>query len=96
MISGNFQKNQKIQTERDYPNIIFSKMTFANLSQATAASKRVYHRTRNTFNRIQNTYMSIEIHHQGKLRVKCWVRIPFKLKHHFVGHFQFQQCYVTV
>ena len=47
-------------------------MTFANLSQATAASKKVYHRTQNTFNRIQNTYMSIEIHHQGWLRVKSY------------------------
>ena len=47
-------------------------MTFANLSQATAASKRVYHRTQNTFNRIQNTYMSIEIHHQGWLKVKSY------------------------
>ena len=44
-------------------------MTFAYLSQATAASKRFYHRTQNTFNRIQNTYMSIEIHHQGQLKV---------------------------
>ena len=40
-------------------------MTFAYLSQATAASKRVYHRTQNTFNRIQNSLMSNEIHDQG-------------------------------
>ena len=40
-------------------------MTFAHLSQATAASKRFDHRTQNTFNRIQNTYMTIEIHDQG-------------------------------
>ena len=40
-------------------------MTFAHLSQATAASQRFYHRTQNTFNRIQNTYMTIEIHDQG-------------------------------
>ena len=43
----------------------FSKMTFAGLSQATAMSQRFYHRTQNTFNRIQNTYMTIEIHDQG-------------------------------
>ena len=43
----------------------FSKMTFAELSQATAATQRFYHRTQNTFNRIQNTYMTIEIHDQG-------------------------------
>ena len=45
--------------------ILFSKMTFAQLSQATAATQRFYHRTQNTFNRIQNTYMTIEIHDQG-------------------------------
>ena len=47
--------------------LIFSKMTFAHLSQATAASKRFYHRTQNTFNRIQNTFITTEIHEQGKL-----------------------------
>ena len=45
--------------------LIFSKMTFAHLSQATVESKRFYHRTQNTFNRIQNSFMSIEIHDQG-------------------------------
>ena len=45
---------------------IFSKMTFAVLSQATAESQRLYHRTQNTFNRIQNSLMTIEIHDQGK------------------------------
>ena len=41
-------------------------MTFANLSQTTAASQRFYHRTQNTFNRIQNSFMTIEIHDQGE------------------------------
>ena len=41
-------------------------MTFNHLSQATAASKRFYHRTQNTFNRIQNSLITIEIHDQGE------------------------------
>ena len=41
-------------------------MTFARLSQATAASQRFYHRTQHTVNRIQNSLMTIEIHDQGK------------------------------
>ena len=41
-------------------------MTFAHLSQATAESRRIFHRTQNTFNRIQNSLMTIEIHDQGK------------------------------
>ena len=41
---------------------IFSKMTFAHLSQATAKSQRVFHRSQ-----IQNSLMSIEIHDQGKI-----------------------------
>ena len=45
--------------------MVFSKMTFAHLSQATNASQRFYHRTKNTFNRIQISLMTIEIHHQG-------------------------------
>jgi len=40
-------------------------MTFAQLSQATVTNQRFFHRTRNTFNRIQNSLMSIEIHDQG-------------------------------
>ena len=44
----------------------FSKMTFACLSQATATSARVFHQTQNTFNRIQNTFITDEIHDQGK------------------------------
>ena len=48
---------------------IFSKMTFAVLSQATAESQRLYHRTQNTFNRIQNSLMTIEIHDQGKSKI---------------------------
>ena len=43
----------------------FSKMTFAKLSQATASSQRYDHRTQNTFNRIANSLMTIEIHDQG-------------------------------
>lgn len=44
----------------------FSKMTYAQLSQATAASQRFFHRTQTTFNKIQNTFVSNEIHDQGK------------------------------
>ena len=44
----------------------FSKMTFAILSQATAESQRFYHRTQNSFNRIQNSLMTIEVHNQCK------------------------------
>ena len=46
--------------------IYFSKMTFANISEATALSQRVFHRSQNTFNRIQNSFMTNEIHDQGK------------------------------
>ena len=42
-------------------------MTFAHLSQATAESRRFFHRTQNTFNRIQNSLMTIEIHDQGEM-----------------------------
>ena len=45
---------------------VLSKMTYANLSQATAASQKFYHRSQNTFNQIQNSLMTIEIHDQGK------------------------------
>ena len=55
---------------------IFSKMTFAVLSQATAESQRLYHRTQNTFNRIQNSLLTIEIHDQGKLYI-CHYRGKF-------------------
>ena len=44
-------------------------MTFACLSQATATSKRVFHHTQNTFNRIQNTFISDEIHDQGNIYI---------------------------
>ena len=44
-------------------------MTFANLSQATAESRRVFHRSQNSFNRIQNSFMTIEIHDQGQFPV---------------------------
>ena len=47
-------------------NMFFSKMTFAILSQATAESQRFYHRTQNSFNRIQNSLMTIEVHNQCK------------------------------
>ena len=40
-------------------------MTFAHLSEATASSNRVFHRSRNTFNRIQNSFITNEIHDQG-------------------------------
>ena len=49
-------------------DMILSKMTFAHLSQATAASQRFFHRTQNTFNRIQDSFMTIEIHDQGQLK----------------------------
>ena len=52
-------------------------MTFAHLSQATAASKRFDHRTQNTFNRIQNTYMTIEIHDQGWLQKMRLFHVAF-------------------
>ena len=41
-------------------------MTYAHLSQATAESQKFYHRSQNTFNRIQNSLLTIEIHDQGK------------------------------
>ena len=44
---------------------LFSKMTFAHLSQATAESQRYYHHSQNTFNQIQNSLMTKEIHDQG-------------------------------
>ena len=44
-------------------------MTFACLSQATALSKRVFHQTQNTFNRIQNTFITDEIHDQGNIYI---------------------------
>ena len=47
-------------------------MTFACLSQATATSKRVFHQTKNTFNRIHNTFITDEIHDQGKNKVKIF------------------------
>ena len=69
-------------------------MTFANLSQTTAASQRFYHRTQNTFNRIQNSLMTIEIHDQGKYlkeNVKhCNITFS-QLKHLSAGRSQFQQ-----
>ena len=66
-------------------------MTFAHLSQATAASQRFYHRTQNTFNRIQNTYMSIEIHDQGASKYQKSFQNLYQLKLHFVGRIQYQQ-----
>ena len=41
-------------------------MTFAHLSAATASSQRVFHESQNTFNRIQNSFITNEIHDQGK------------------------------
>ena len=80
----------------------FSKMTFAHLSQATAESQRVFHRTQNTFNRIQNSLLTIEIHDQGKLNTSCTYQYfsrhenqgtHFFIQHkrHFAGLFQYQQ-----
>ena len=44
-------------------------MTFARMSEATATLQRVFHRSQNTFNRIQNSFMSMEIHDQGWFHV---------------------------
>ena len=41
-------------------------MTFNLLSQATADSQRYFHRSQNTFNRFQDTFITTEIHDQGK------------------------------
>ena len=41
-------------------------MTFAHISEATALSQRVFQRSQNTFNRIQNSFMTNEIHDQGE------------------------------
>ena len=44
-------------------------MTFARLSQATAASQRYFHQTQNSANRFRNSLMTNEIHDQGYLFV---------------------------
>ena len=41
-------------------------MGFADLSQATAVSQKVFHQTQNTFDRIENTFITKEIHDTGK------------------------------
>ena len=67
-------------------------MTFAHLSQATAESQRLHHRTQNTFNRILNTFMTIEIHDQGKSAYKiALLYVLFKLIHRSAGLFPYQQ-----
>ena len=67
-------------------------MTFAHLSQATAESQRYDHRTQNTFNRIIDTFMTIEIHDQGKFTYQMPPMYVFiKLIHHSVGRSQYQQ-----
>ena len=64
-----------------FKTIIFSKMTFACLSEATATSKRVFHQTQNTFNRIHNTFITDEIHDQGKQNYISQIRLAgLKLK----------------
>ena len=49
-----------------FKKTVFSKMTFAHISEATALSQRVFHQSQNTFNRIQNSFMTNEIHDQGQ------------------------------
>ena len=65
-IHQNYVTSGKNVIKDSKTKVIFSKMTFAHLSQATAESQRFYHRTQNTFNRIQNSLMTIEIHDQGQ------------------------------
>ena len=69
--------------------MIFSKMTFACLSQATALSKRVFHQTQNTFNRIQNTFITDEIHDQGE---KFISDVKFQGKLLISYHFERKPC----
>ena len=40
-------------------------MTVDYLSQEIALSRRVFHQTQNTYNRIQNTFITDEIHDTG-------------------------------
>ena len=58
-------------------------MTFADLSEATATLERVDHRSQNTFNRIQNSLMTIEIHDQGEIVLrevhKSYSSYPFNV-----------------
>ena len=51
----------RVQRSKD----VFSKLTFALLSEATASSQRVFHQSQNTINRIQNSFITNEIHDQG-------------------------------
>ena len=64
-IHQNYVISGKTINEYSLVEVFFSKMTFAHLKQATAGSQRFYHRTRNTFNRILNTFITTEIHEQG-------------------------------
>ena len=71
VISGEIKMHKDEKTSQNLFSPIkfqclFSKMTFACLSQATAVSKRVFHRPQNTIDRIQNTFITNEIHDQGK------------------------------
>ena len=63
-------------------SIIFSKFTFALLSQATAESQRLYHRTQNTVNRIQNSLITTEIHDQGRIKIYLNVFLYVNFKKH--------------
>ena len=46
-------------------------MTYAHLSRAAAESQRYNHQSQNTFNQIQNSLMTKEIHDQGMLHNVC-------------------------
>ena len=75
-------------------------MTVDQFSQATASSKRFYHQAQETFNQIQNSMVTLEIHDQG-----CYNRMryntsliywdlftyKFKAKRHFVGLIRYRQ-----
>ena len=47
-------------------------MTVDQFSQATASSKRFYHQAQETFNQIQNSMVTLEIHDQG-----CYNRMRY-------------------
>ena len=53
-------------------------MTFAHLSEATASSQRVFHQSQNTFNRIQNSFVTNEIHDQGMTILNLSAQYLFK------------------
>ena len=57
-------------------------MTFDHLSQATAESERFYHRTQNSYNRIQNSFMTIEIHDQGEFSLIYFSKFDYSKNIH--------------